>query len=199
MQMQAGERHGRLVSVRRISASPNGQSSIWLFCCDCGEEKETLVSSVRAGRTTSCGCVQRERSGSRPKHGMSGTAEYRAWSCMKSRCYNPNLNRYSIYGGRGINVCDRWLNSFDNFLADVGHRPSKDYSLDRIDVNGNYEPSNVRWADRKTQARNKRSNRVVDIAGERMSLAEACERAGVNYKKVQDRLKDGWSIERALS
>jgi hypothetical protein len=128
------------------------------------------------------------------------TPEYRAYQGMKKRCYNPKARGFPEYGGRGIAVCDWWLDSFDHFLADVGHRPSPDHSIERIDNNGDYEPGNVRWATKPEQMRNRRSARMVEYDGAQMSLAEAAERAGVPYKVAQERItRLGWSIERALS
>ena len=134
------------------------------------------------------------------KHLLYRTPEYRAWINMKSRCYNHNSPNYDRYGGRGIAVCDRWLDSFEDFLADVGPRPSSLHSLDRWpDQNGDYEPNNCRWATRIEQMRNVTSNKVVLIHGKEMTLAEAVERAPVPYNTVLYRLKRGWSLEDAVS
>lgn len=124
--------------------------------------------------------------------------EYRAWINMKSRCLTPSSTGFENYGGRGIKVCDRWVNSFDAFLGDVGHRPTNGHTLDRIDTDGDYEPGNVRWATRKEQSRNLRVNRLVTIDGVTRTLAEACEMAGMTYNTVLYRLKRGWSLTDAL-
>lgn len=116
---------------------------------------------------------------------------------MKSRCENPNTPLFERYGGRGIGVCERWR-SFENFLADLGPRPDTAHSVDRINVDGNYEPSNCRWADNKTQARNTSANHIVELAGRRITLAEAAELKGVKYNTLLYRLKRGWPTERAL-
>jgi hypothetical protein len=134
----------------------------------------------------------------RLSHGMSGSPEYRCWESMIRRCTNPKSTDFKNYGGRGITICDRWRASFEAFYADVGSRPSPDHSLDRYpDVNGNYEPGNVRWATRTDQARNRRSNRIVEIDGEKMSLAEAAERTGTSYSTAKKRLHRGASITSA--
>lgn len=132
------------------------------------------------------------------KHGLCHTSEYRAWINMRSRCDNPNTPGFHNYGGRGIYVCERWY-SFENFLADMGPRPAEKFSVDRIDVNGNYEPSNCRWADSKTQCRNMSVNRIVEFNGKRVTLAEAVEATGVKYNTILYRLKRGWPMERALT
>lgn len=128
----------------------------------------------------------------------SESAEYRAWSHMWSRCTNKNVKEYSYYGGRGITICAEWR-EFDNFLADMGQRPSSRHSIDRIDVNGNYEPANCRWATYTQQARNRRSNRIIEFQGERRTLAEWAEAIGLDVRTLHSRLVGGWSLERALT
>ena len=131
------------------------------------------------------------------RHGMKNTREYKSWTHMIGRCCNPTDRAYRHYGGRGIRVCDRWRASFEAFYADMGPKPPG-LTLERIDVNGHYEPANCKWASVTAQARNRRSSRVVTYRGERMCLAEACDRAGLPYNRVQRRLELGWSEERAL-
>jgi hypothetical protein len=118
---------------------------------------------------------------------------------MKSRCFNPNHTAFRYYGGRGITVCERWRDSYENFLADVGPRPSDKHSLDREDNDGHYEPGNVRWALPKEQARNERSNRHVTIGPETKTLAEWLERFGIARKTFYTRLAQGWSEVEALT
>jgi len=129
----------------------------------------------------------------------SHAPEYRAWINMKSRCYTSSSTHYEQYGGRGISVCERWINSYAAFLNDMGPRPTPNHSLDRICPNGNYEPDNCRWATRTEQQRNIRTNRMVSIFGVSTTLAEAAERAGKKQNTVLYRLKRGWSPEQALS
>lgn len=130
----------------------NYHNILWLCKCVCGNYKVVTGSHLRSGHTKSCGCTKRMQT----IHGGSYTPEYTAWLGMKSRCYNSNHNRYIHYGGRGITVCDRWKDSFENFLADMGKRPSENLSIDRIDNDGNYEPSNCRWATGKVQILNRK-------------------------------------------
>ena len=150
----SGTRVGRLV-VRRLVSSGK-----WECQCDCGSQCEKSRSSLRKGKVKSCGCLRKERASQGlpgRSHGGTKTKEYRAWASMKTRCLNPRYSRYHDYGGRGIRVCDRWLKSFESFVADVGLAPGLEYSLDRYPNNdGNYEPGNVRWATRSQQQRNKR-------------------------------------------
>lgn len=123
------------------------------------------------------------------------TPEYVAWQSMKSRCGNPQAQNYRHYGGRGIEVCQRWQESFEAFLADMGERPSPKHSLDRIDNDGNYEPGNCRWATQKTQLTNRRTGRPARFPG----LSERIRRAGLTNNVVYARLRRGWDLERALS
>lgn len=133
-------------------------------------------------------------------HGKSGTKEYKLWLNIKTRCNNPNTPYWDKYGGRGIKVCPKWDLSFEAFLADMGKIPPG-LTLDRIDVNGDYEPENCRWATAKQQGRNKRDNRIVNFQGESMTLADAIDRSDFLCppNTIISRLSRGWSLERALS
>lgn len=195
---------GRLTVVEEAGIS-KGRKTIWACRCECGEVTRVVGDSLRGGKTRSCGCLQSERSSaSNSKHGMSESSEYAIWKGIIQRCTNPSTKAYPNYGGRGITICDRWLygeanlSAFECFLSDIGRRPSEKHSVDRINNDGNYDPGNCRWASRKSQARNQRTNRIVEFNGHQVSLAEACERAGVPYKTVWHRLKSGWAIEAAL-
>lgn len=152
-----GLRFGKLLVIRRSGSGRSGKSK-WLCRCDCGNEKSILGCSLRNGRTRSCGCSSEKQ---RPKDGWhkDKKPEYTVWIGIKQRCYNPKASGYSYYGERGIRVCERWLNSFDDFYFDMGPKPSPKHSIDRIDVNGNYEPSNCKWATPNEQARNKRDSK----------------------------------------
>lgn len=161
--------------------------------CDCGTIKQVQISIILSGQTTSCGCFQREAAAKRMPsisriHGGFGTPEFESWCQMKKRCKNPKHKSYNDYGGRGIQVCDRWRDSFENFLKDMGHRPSAKHSIDRIDVNGNYEPSNCRWATKTEQSRNQRNNVVVEYNGQKKCLAEWSEITGISWQGLYYRI-----------
>ena len=125
--------------------------------------------------------------------------EYKAWDSLKQRCQNPDDPSFQDYGGRGISIHPDWENDFLAFHAHVGDRPTPDHSIERIDNYGDYAPGNVRWATRSEQARNRRSNRIVNYDGQEMCLVAACELAGLPYKSVKNRLYKGWPESRALS
>lgn len=134
---------------------------IWWCQCECGTEKFVSGPNLRSGKTKSCGCLQKEMARNQHRvHRMSGHPIYNSWGGMRDRCYNPNTKEWQHYGGRGIKVCKRW-DEFKNFLADMFATWEPGLTLDRIDVNGNYEPSNCRWADYSTQNRNRRSRAEI--------------------------------------
>ena len=158
-----GNKYSRL-TVLQYDGKDKNLHHRWICKCDCGVVRSYCSGDIKNGKSKSCGCLQREATSAATKtHGLSGvniTAEYRAWKQMKGRCYGKNNPKYKDYGKRGIVVCERWINSFNNFLSDMGEKPSDGHSLDRIDVDGNYEPSNCRWATAKEQANNTRRNKT---------------------------------------
>lgn len=151
----------------------------------------------RRARTVRAAYRRKTYGESHHRHGLIGTPEYWAWSAMKQRCLNPRKRNWARYGGRGIRVCERWLHSFELFLEDMGPRPSPRHSLDRIDNDGDYEPSNCRWATPGEQRRHQA--RLVRFRGELLTLAEWSKRTGLNASTIADRLDRGWTVERALT
>ena len=182
----------------------------WLCMCECGTSSRVLASKLKSGLTQSCGCLKRERMSARTvKHGLFlGDKRPKLWSTysgMLSRCSNPDNQDYAGYGGRGIKVCDRWLNGdgvshgYFLFVKDMGPRPSSAHSLDRRDNDLGYSPENCRWASAKQQARNRRSNRKIVVNGEAMALSEYCDRYHLNFVLMNQRMCRGWSLDRAVA
>jgi hypothetical protein len=189
----AGQRFG-LLNV--ISQSKHiGRRIAWLCRCDCGTELIVAANNLSSGHTRSCGCV---RKGVNKRHGMSETAEYRSWCKMKARCYDRNDKRYQNYGGRGIAVCSRWRNSFENFFEDMGPRP-EGYSLERIDNDGIYEPSNCIWVPIENQSRNRSTVRWIEFKGKRMSIADWSREMDIGFATLRFRLDHGWPVHLALT
>lgn len=199
----AGKRFGRWTAVSYAGRNAH-RETFWHCRCDCGTTGIVASRHLSAGSSRSCGCLHRELSRDiaqviNLKHGATRTKEYRAWSQLKSRCFNPNNRRYVLYGGRGITVCARWRDSFENFLADVGPAPSPKHSLDRIANDGNYEPGNCRWATTTEQARNTRANAIVSHGGRPLPISEWAALYDISAFALRGRLMRGWSMERALT
>jgi hypothetical protein len=168
---------------------------MWDCRCECGNMVNVSAAYLKKGNNRSCGCLQREaaaRNGTRT-HEMSGTSIYDIWCSMLKRCNNPNNKNY---GGRGIKVCDRWLD-FKNFYEDMGERKGK-LTIDRIDNNGNYEPSNCKWSSIKEQANNRRGNIMLTYENECLTLAQWSEKTGINRMTIYWRNKQGWATEKIL-
>lgn len=189
-----GKRFGRLVVKSRIFTA--SKQPKWLCECDCGTQREVFGNSLRSGATTSCVCFRIEQV---TQHGLSHKApEYAVWNSMIHRCTNPKMDSYPDYGGRGIKVCERWRNSFEAFLADMGPRPSKKHSIERKDANGDYEPNNCVWATAIEQGRNKRNNHFLIVRGEKLTFSECLRRFGVARTTLRKRLNSGMSDEDAV-
>lgn len=191
---ETGREFGRLLVLYYVG--PKG----WLCKCSCGNHTVVHGLALRSATVQSCGCLRGDSARERfTKHGHSKRQEYQIWRSMRDRCRNPNNKGFPDYGGRGIRVHSEWESSFEKFLDDVGPRPSLKHSLDRIDVNGNYEPSNVRWATPTEQARNKRSTEYITHKGETLPVSEWSDRTGINVGAIKDRVRRGWKLDEALS
>lgn len=195
----AGETFGRLIAVSLVEREDKWNDHKWLFKCQCGNEKVAGIKQVRSGHTSSCGCLASEVVVKRnTSHGLSkNSATYRSWKDMRARCNSPSNSDFKDYGGRGVSICDRW-NDFGAFFADMGERPTGT-TLDRIEVNGNYEPSNCRWATASQQANNKRSNHVIEYRGQKRTLLQWCGEFGIDHSKARYRLKMGWALDDVFS
>lgn len=187
----ADKTFGKWTVVRFIGISK--RKAMWLCRCECG--KESLVS----GTALNCHHSEKCSSCARRRHGMRNRPEYCAWSSMLQRCRNRASHEFFRYGGRGIAVCQRWQDSFEAFYADMGPRPSDRHSIERKENDGDYNPGNCIWAVPTEQARNRRSNRLLTFNGETMCLAEWAERYQLRRDTLRERIRRGWSIERALT
>lgn len=201
---ESGKIYGILTVISYVGHR-SYEGDYWLCRCECGRETIPKGRNLRSGNTKSCGCQKKLNIGERTrKHGHSRlnggrhSPEYKAWTEMRQRCYNKSNHKFPIYGGRGISVCEEWRDDFAPFYDHIGPRPSPLHSLDRIKVDGNYEPGNVRWATRREQARNRRSSIDVTVNGQTMPLKEAVKLSPLAYIAVYKRLRKGWPIETAL-
>ncbi|MDD5199269.1 MAG: hypothetical protein PHC88_05645 [Terrimicrobiaceae bacterium] len=169
--------------------------------CSCGNQSIIPLRDLRNNHTQSCGCYRVDLMRLRDvTHGMRDTPEYDVWSNMKRRCANHSTATHAAhYAGRGITVCARWLESFENFIEDMGRRPTDQHSLERLNNDGNYEKDNCAWTTMKVQCRNRRSNHRLTYNGETLSIAEWSERIGFTRSTIFDRLKRGWSVEKILT
>lgn len=195
-QLAVGDRFGRLILLEVAEYAKHKNK----LRCDCGKEHFATSGHLRDGDVSSCGCVYVEsRATCHRTHGESKRgAEYNVWVGMRDRCANPNDDSFVRYGGRGIRVCERWQ-TFELFLEDMGPRPSKRHSIERIDNDGHYEPGNCRWATGVEQGRNKRNNVLVTHNGITRTVSEWAEITGIKYGTVWMRIKRGYSPEKALS
>lgn len=177
---------------------------MWNCLCECGNRTIVEGSHLRGQHTTSCGCYRDQRIvESRTTHGRSRlgkvTKEYHTWLHICQRCENPNDNGYYKYGARGITMCKRWRDSFENFLSDMGQAPSKDHSIERKNNDGNYEPDNCKWATILEQANNRRTNRRVEYLGQVKTLAQWARDTGLRAGVIGARLRKGWNVHDSLT
>lgn len=171
-----GQKFNKLTAIKYLG------NQNWLCKCDCGNDSITTAGRVKSGNTKSCGCVKRSVLGiSTTKHGMAGTRTYRIWKSMRNRCNNPKTPRYKDYGGRGITICKRW-NKFENFLADMGECPDG-MSIDRVNNNKGYSPSNCKWSTTSEQASNTRN--TIKVKGK--TLVQLAKETGISYSTLYDR------------
>jgi hypothetical protein len=203
-----GMRFGKLLVLSEVERpGKRGQTNrrAWLCQCDCGETKAVRAFALlKEHGTRSCGCLRREwcagtLRAKNTRHGKSKTSEYGIWKKIIARCTDPGETHFKDYGGRGIAICDRWLQSFEAFHEDMGPRPSGDHSIERIDNNGPYDPGNCKWATRREQGRNKRSNRRLEHDGKSLIVADWVRITGIPKTIILSRLARGWDVSRVLT
>jgi hypothetical protein len=194
-----GKTFGRLKVINRAPNKGKYKRVAWYCKCNCGNLTTVIGAYLRNGNTTSCGCFKNSSESKHKTHGLSKKiSEYAAWENMKRRCYYTKSNRYEYYGGRGITVCNRWINSFENFYSDMGAKPSKFHTLERIDVNKNYDPENCKWIHRNEQARNKTNTKYLTIDSVTKRIAEWALIYGVKSSIVFRRISRGWPKDKTL-
>lgn len=203
-----GKKFNRLTILKEVESVKykKGIMRKVLCECDCGNKKEIDLNSIKRGKSTSCGCFNKENSKNlHTKHGFAMLStgvrhpDYCIWIKMKSRCFNTNDKSYSNYGGRGIEVCDRWKDSFENFIKDLGWRPNNKYSLERIDYNGNYCPENCKWIHKSEQSKNSRRVKLIDYNGKSYCLTDLCKLLNLTYSTMRHRVYDlGIPFEEAM-
>lgn len=195
-----GKRYGRLV-VREKAGTDRFRQIKWLCDCNCGNQTIVTSGNLRNGHTTSCGCYNKQRiSETHKKHGMFGTRLYNIWAGMIQRCNNPKNTKYKNYGARGISVCDEWEGSFKCFYEwAITNGYKRNLTIDRIDVNGNYQPTNCRWVGIETQENNRTDNIYITINGETRTLSEWCRTNGINVSTALQRIRFGWDSIRAVT
>ncbi len=197
-----GQTFNRWTVIRR--AESRSGKTVWFCRCACGTERIVVGSDLVANKSKSCGCWRREASSKRAKvinrtHGDTGKRLHVIWLGLSRRCYNLNDPNYRLYGGRGIKVCDEWRDCYVVFREwALANGYSDNLTLDRIDVNGNYEPANCRWVTMKVQQNNRRNNHVITWNGQKHNISEWAEILQVDGGTIASRLQRGWSVEDAL-
>jgi hypothetical protein len=195
-----GRVFGRLTVIERVEKPTWSESISWWHCrCDCGGAVDVRGHDLKAGYTNSCGCLRSEATRrAKTIHGRRNTREYRSWIGLKDRCLNQKCKRFPDYGGRGIQVAPEWIHDFQRFFADVGPCPPR-YTLERIDNNGHYGPGNCRWASRKEQASNRRSNVWIEWNGERLTQYEWAKRFDVAPNTISKYWKRHHSLDAVVA
>lgn len=197
LNIEKGDKYNRLTIIKEVKPNytKSGRKMRMIMCkCECGTIKNYMLWHLRSGHTKSCGCHKLDI---HIKHNKCGSAEYRTWTNMKNRCLNKNERRYNNYGGRGIKLCKRWYD-FENFYKDMGKRP-KNTTIDRIDNDGNYEPTNCRWATPKEQSNNMRSNVILSHKGKSLTISQWSNKLNIRRSRIAWRISNGWSVEKALT
>lgn len=177
-----GQKYGFLTPTEIVGRNKHGLL-LYKCSCDCGNVTTVGSRYLTEGKTVSCGCKRAKQ------NGLSDSITYKSWISAKQRCTNPHNHNYKNYGARGITMCEEWLKSFSTFLQDMGERPSIEYTLDRIDVNGDYEPNNCRWATHKQQSNNRRDNVIIYVDGVYLTVAQFTQRYKLNRSNVDYELR----------
>ena len=197
-----GQKFKYLTVIEETEKDKNGRT-MWLCKCKCGNYHKACTKYLLNGQTTSCGCRRKQILADTTKknttHGLSNSEIYHRWSGMKSRCYNPNDNEYQNYGGRGIAICEEWKDFINFYNWAINNGYSENLTIDRINVNGNYEPDNCRWTDYKIQGNNTRRNHYLTYDGTTKTMSQWADILGMSYYTLRARINQyHWSVERAF-
>ena len=194
-----GQKFGKL-TVIKISGHDNHGKITWECHCECGNATVSTTGDLRSGSSRSCGC---SRNGKIMPltfaRSINAVPEWLAWKNIIQRCTNPHHKAYENYGGRGIKICDEWKNDFLAFYNHIGKRPTPKHEVDRIDNEVGYVPENVRWATRKEQSNNRRSNRLITYKEKTMTISQWADEIGIDRKSIQNRIRAGWSVDKTLT
>lgn len=189
----------RFEKLRVIGREPGRDAAYWLCECDCGRTKVIKGASLSSGATKSCGCrVAEVNAALNTTHGMAASSEYKIWQAIRQRCENPRSKSFYRYGARGIELCERWQD-FENFYADMGPRPGREFSVERAALNGPYSPANCSWEDDETQANNTSRNHVISYNGLEGTMAQWARLLGLSYNAFVGRILGGWTTEQAIT
>lgn len=193
-----GKTYNMLTVIKRLPNNSSG-ATVWECQCECGRITKVRSSNLKNGNVKSCGCLKHRSTST--THNKSNTKLYGIWNAMKQRCYNPNYHAYKNYGGRGIIICDDWVNSFNNFYNwAINNGYQEGLSIERINVDDNYYPNNCTWITLAQQAQNRRSCHMFCYNNKKQNLTQWCNELGLDYKLVHNRIfKLNWSFERAIS
>lgn len=204
-----GKKFNRLTVIERAGSNKNKQA-LWLCKCDCGNEVKVISADLKSGHTKSCGCLHIQRiiqynKQTKSTHNMTNTRLYKIWYTMKQRCYYTKHKSYNNYGAKGIRICQEWINDFQSFYdwaIKNGYDENAKYgkcTLDRIDVNGNYEPDNCRWVDMKVQTRNRTNNHLLTYNGETHCISEWAEKLNIPKYAIMNRLRQKWNLQKIFN
>lgn len=183
-------------------AGKDGKRQVWFCECECGNIIKARQGNLHSGNIQSCGCLRDEKIGALNRtHGMANNnPAYNVWLNMRRRCHDPKYPKFASYGAKGRIVCERWRTSFENFLADMGERPSEKHSIERLNNDGNYEPGNCIWTDDPlVQANNTSTNHILTFNGKSQTIAQWAREIGMPYGTLIARIQRGWSDEKALT
>ncbi len=198
IEVKLGEKFGKLTIIKEVQKRAGKR--YFLCLCDCGNKREERLVALRAGKIKSCGCARNERNRiSNLSHGLSGTSLYGSWHGMKQRCLNPNSKNYKYYGGRGITVCQEWI-EFETFCQwAISHGYKNGLTIERIDPNGNYEPRNCSWIPKSEQSNNTCRSKRINFQSKTQTLRDWANELNMDYKMLQRRLAHGWSVEKTFT